>query len=271
MKLEERDKRILALIGTEPRSVSTLAVNLDISTDELSERLAALADNGLVNDLGDGQYERTESGRRVLITSTPDIDERIDTPAEIEQAIGECDLRTDEADAVRHVFAFLQYWGRVTETEILDAVYSEAPAGRDTPQQWWDEVVREPLASLPGVEQPSDEGEAWRYAGTPEVSEPFPDGRRVLSPTHPTYGNVKHALESIDLTEEERDAARVAFEYLYQRSEVTEQEVSKTVYPEHSMGFESPQVWWDEVVRDTFEALPGVEQTNESTWQYRGL
>lgn len=137
MKLEDPDKRVLALLGTQTRSVSTLAADLDVPPEKLADRLAVLADNGLVYDLGDDRYERTESGRRVLVTSAAGTaDERIDTTPEIEQAIDEFDLRPDEADAVRHAFAFLRYWGRVTEEEIFDAIYREAAAGRETPEEW---------------------------------------------------------------------------------------------------------------------------------------
>lgn len=270
MKLEERDKQVLALIGTQSRSVSDIAESLNVSPADLTERLADLADNGLVYDLGDGCYKRTESGRRVLLTSTPDItDERIDTSPEIEQVIDGYGLRADEADAVRHAFTFLRYWGRVTKAEIIDAIYSEATAGRQTSEQWWNEVVREPLATLPDVKRPTTEDEPWRYTGMPEAGNLFTDGRLVLSRTHPVYGDIKHALESLDLTEAEQDAVRTAFGYLYRRGEVTERGLRETVYPKHTAGFESSQAWWEEVVSDAFEALPGVEQTSESTWRYR--
>lgn len=270
MKLGERDKRVLALLGTQSRSSATLAASLDLPPDEVTERLAALADNGLVYDLGDGHYERTESGRRVLVTSADaHTDERIDTSPEVERAIEESDLRADEADAVRHAFTFLKYWGHATEAEIVDAIYSESPAGRETPDHWWKEVICDPLASLPGIERPTDADEPWQYTGMPETGAPLTDGRRNLSRTHPVYGDVKHALESLDLTEGERDAARVAFGFLYRHGEVTDSSVREAVYPEHTAGYDSPRVWWDEVVRSAFEALPGVEQTGESRWRYR--
>lgn len=268
MKLEDYDKRVLALLGTQIRSASTLAASLDVPSEELDDRLADLADNGLVYDLGDGRYERTESGRRVLVTAAGTADERINTTPEIEQTIDKFDLRPDEADAVRHAFALLRYWGRVSEEEIIDAIYSEAAAGRETPEDWWDGLICEPLAALPGVERPTKDGEPWRYTGTPEAGELFTDGRRVLSKTHPVYGDVKHALESLDLTEAEREAARAAFRYLYGHGEVTEREVRESVYPEYTAGYASSQAWWDGVVRDTFEAVPGIERMGESMWRY---
>lgn len=269
MKLEERDKRILALLGTRVRSISSLAASLEVPSEELDERLADLADNGLVYDRGDGRYERTESGRRVLVTSTGIVDERIDTSPAIERAIDAFTLRPDEADAVRHAFAFLRYWGRVTEEELVDAIYSEATAGRETPEEWWSDLVSEPLAALPGVERPTEHDRFWRYTGTPEAGEPLTDGRRILSRTHPVYGDVKHAIESLDLTEAEREAARAAFGYLYRRGDATECDVCEAIYPEYAAGYDSPEAWWDGVVGAAFEALPGVERTSERTWRYR--
>lgn len=269
MKLEERDKRVLALIGTRPRPVSTLAAGLDVSSDELSERLADFADNGLVYDLGDGRYERTESGRRVLVTSSAGtIDERIDTSPEIEETLQGFAPGPDEADAVRHVYAFLRYWGRGTEEEIVDAIYSEAPAGRETSHGWW-ELVREPLAALPGIEPPTEDGEPWRYTRMSEASSPCTDGRRMLSKTHPVYGDVKHALESLDIDAAEREAARAAFVYLYRRGDAAERDVCEAVYPEHAAGYPSPQAWLEGVLRKAFEVLPGVERASETRWRYR--
>jgi len=190
MTLEERDKRVLALIGTQVRPISDLAAALDTPAEELEDRLADLTDMGLVYDRGDGHYERTESGRRVLITSAEGaIDERIDTAPKIEQTIEKFDLRADEVDAVRHAFTFLRYWGRATAEEIVDAIYSEVPAGRETPEEWWEKLVCSPLAALPTVEQPTEDGGPWRYTGTPEAGEQSANGRRVLSETHPAHGD----------------------------------------------------------------------------------
>lgn len=270
MKLDERDERVLALLGTRPRSLPEVAADLDVPADRLADRLADLAEKGLVYDLGGGRYERTESGRRVLVTSSPHaLDERIDTTPEIERAIEEFALGPDEADAVRHAFAFLRYWGRATGEEIVDAIYTEAPAGRETPEAWWRELVRDPLAALPGVERPTEEGDAWRLVGEPEAGRPFTDGRRVLSKTHPIYGDVKHALESLALGEPEREAARAAFRYLYRRGEATERDVREAVYPEFPAGYGSAEAWWDGVVEEAFDALPRVERAGQGRWRYR--
>ncbi|HKJ59878.1 MAG TPA: hypothetical protein VKA37_11660, partial [Halobacteriales archaeon] len=94
MKLDERDRRVLAMLGTQTRRVDAFADDFDRSPDELADRLHDLADNGLVYDLGDGLYERTESGRRVLVASaTGADDERVDTSPAVERALEAFDLR----------------------------------------------------------------------------------------------------------------------------------------------------------------------------------
>lgn len=269
MKLDDEDLRLLALLGTGTRTVGDLSRGLEGPHDGLADRLAALADNGLVYDHGEGRYERTESGRRVLVAeATGAVDERVDTTPDVEAALDAFSLAPDEADAVRHAFALLRYWGRLTAEEIADAIYSEAPAGRTTPGEWWEGVVREPLAALPGVEPPTDDG-AWRYAGSPEADAPFTDGRRVLSSLHPVYGDVKHALESIDLHDDEREAARAAFGFLYRRGAATEADLVDAIYPRFQAGYASADGWLDGVVREVFETLPGVERGEGSTWRYR--
>jgi hypothetical protein len=91
----------------------------------------------------------------------------------------------------------------------------------------------------------------------------------VLSRTHPVYGDVKHALESLALSPAERAAARAAFAFLYRRGETTERELGEAVFPDHRAGYASPGAWWDGVVRDAFDALPGVERVHEDAWRYR--
>lgn len=276
MKLDERDRRTLARLGTRTLGAADLADDLGVPQTVLHERLAGLADNGLVVERGDGRYERTESGRRVLVAAaTGAVDERVDTTPEVEAALEA--LGPAEADAVRHAFALLRYWGSVTDAEIQEAVFSEAPAGRDSPAEWWAEVVREPLASLPGVEAPTECGGPWRYAGPPEAGEPGTDGRRVLSRFHPVYGDVKHALESLELSPDEREAARAAFGYLYRRGGASEEEIGRAVYPDQPAGYPSVEAWWDGAIRDAFDALPGVERiagegsgaAGGATWCYR--
>lgn len=193
--LDRHDRAVLASLADGPASLGALAGAVDRPRTDLRRRLDALAAGGLVRRREDGDYERTESGRRVLAASaTGDDDERIDTPPRVETALHSLDLRPDEADAVRSAFAFLRFRRSATADEIVDATYDEAPAGRDDPRAWWTDCVRDRLASLPAVEPPDgdghgdgDEGQGdrWRYVGGREgdvegEGEEVADGRRVL-------------------------------------------------------------------------------------------
>jgi DNA-binding Lrp family transcriptional regulator len=270
MKLDTSDERVLALLGTRRRSLSALASDLDASCDELRKVLAELADNGLVERCESDRYRRTESGRRVLVTSAAtDLDERLDTSPEVEAVLDEFDLRADEVDAVRHAYTFLRYWGQVSEEELIDGVYSEADAGRTSPAEWWEGLVRDALAALPDVAAPSDETTVWRCTSPPESGDSTANGRRVLSRTHPVYGDVKHALESLGLSDEEREAARAAFRHLYRSGDATESEICETVFPAFTAGYDDSDAWWDEVVEAAFRALPGVERAERDRWRYR--
>lgn len=181
--LDDRDLAVLATIRRERATVETLAEALQYPPDDLRERLAELEDNDLLrpagsdSDSGFGsdsdpnfanaeEYELTPSGMRVLATSRPgSSDERIDTPAPVQRRLEASDLRPDEEDAVRGAFAFLRYWGEATDAEIVDGVHSEQPAGYPSGKRWWNDLVRDVLADLPGVENPdgADAGGRWRY------------------------------------------------------------------------------------------------------------
>lgn len=95
----------------------------------------------------------------------------------------------------------------------MEAVYPEAPAGRETPEEWWDDLVREPVAALSRVGAPSEEDAFRRYAGVPETDTLDAHGRRVLSRLHPVYWDAEHAIEPLEFTDAEREAARTAFRY----------------------------------------------------------
>lgn len=272
MKLNDRDREMLDRLGTDPCTVEALADRLGTPTSELSARLRDLADNALVYDLGDGQFQRTESGRRVLVASGSDggaVDNRIDTSEEVERALAELDLPPDEADAVRSAFAFVRYWGDATDDEIMDAIYSEAPANCASQASWWENCVRDPLAELPGINAPAGPGKPWRYAGPAEADTPMSDGFLPTSARGSTrYGSVKHALESLDLSEIQRDAARAAFAYLRQHGEATEDDISADVYPNYPSDYSTADAWWDGFVRDAFTAFPGVSEDDGGVWRY---
>lgn len=193
-------------------------------TDE--SRLSDLEENGLVAETDDG-YELTASGRRLLRTGNDHSASRPDVPPAVEQSLASADLRPDVEDALARAVTFLRRWGSATANEIIDAAYSETDAEYDDGEEWWDELVRERFASLPGVVPPSEGDDEWRYdgesvptdsddavgGGDDEPRDDAPDGRQVLD-EEGDYGSARRALEREARDDAEEAALSAAFERL---------------------------------------------------------
>lgn len=165
--LDEDDVEILSRLGPGGTRPARLASTLDEPEDALADRLADLADNGLVREDADGRYARTKSGRRALdAPATGGADERIDTPADVERALESLELRADAAAAVRNAFTLLRNRGRASRAEVTALVFSEVPAGYDDPEEWWTDLVRDALLALPDVTDVPD-GDELRYEREP--------------------------------------------------------------------------------------------------------
>ena len=305
--LDELDRAVLESIADGRKTVDALETRFDAPRERLEERLAQLVENGLARSTAAEGYELTENGRRVM-SATPrgTKDDRIDTPAQVDRAIEESDLPPDEAAAVRSAFSFLQYWGEATTAEILDATYSEAPAGYDAPRRWWDECVRDRLAGLPDVAQTgletvgggdgtpetsdgtreaddcaqeTDDGrreiddetwtlEWWEYEGTAIVDrEEGVNGRAVRDPPSApaAIGSVRHGLERLDLTREERMVARIAFAVLYDRGTATASELLEGVAEVCSAGGDS-EGWGVDAKQWDAEANEGWSDDTDEGW-----
>ncbi|WP_232686045.1 hypothetical protein [Halobacterium zhouii] len=264
--LDERDRVVLESLRRGNADIESLADNTDTTPEALQDRLVELADNGLVERADAGGYALTANGERVLVaTPAGTADDRIDTPPDVERVIESFDLRPDREAAVRGAHSFLHYWGAATDSEIVDAVYSEVPAGFDGPDEWWAGFVRERLEALPSVEPPRSPDGEWQYSGTPIVEEETDDGRLLFEDEAVTRSSVKFALERLDLTDAERAAVREAFRVLAHEGEVTAADVVDRVYADHDAGYDSPDGWWADCVRPAFEAFPGVERVDENT------
>lgn len=271
--LDERDSAILTALSRGDATIESLADGVTCPPDYLRDRLPELADNGLVRRVDDDVYTVTANGKRVLAGSPAGtMDDRIDTPAPVEREIRSFELRPDREEAVRNAYAFLHYWGEAVESEIIDGVYSENPAGFDSDEKWWTEFVRERLADLPLVESPDSAGEPWRYSGTPTVEEVTEDGRLAPDDGATARTSVKFALEQSELSEEERSAVRAVFESLVRSGEASAAEIRDRVYPDHDAGYDSAAEWWADCVRDGLRMLPGVERADDGrdVWQYHG-
>lgn len=264
--LDELGRTILEAGDGGRIDVDVLEAEYLTSREELEERLSQLVDNALIRKVGDGEYELTENGVRVLdATPAGARDNRIDTPEHIDRAIEEFDLSPDEESAVRDAFSFLRYWGEATTAEIIDGAYSEEPAQYESADKWWDACVSDRLAALPDVDAPEDEsnGGRWRYAGEAEVETPDRDGREVQGATNrsPPFGSVRHGLEVLDVSDAERMAARTAFAVLRERGRATAAELADAVYDEHSAGYESSDAWatW---LCEVFDDLPNLDRSD---------
>ncbi|SFG91385.1 hypothetical protein SAMN04488063_3271 [Halopelagius inordinatus] len=270
--LDERDRVVLESLHEGGEDTESLADSVTESAESLRERLAELADDGLVESTDSGGYALTANGQRVIAASGDGAtDNRIDTPPEVEREIESFDLSPDETEAVRDAFAFLHYWGTASAGEIIDGVFSETPAAFESGTEWWTELVRDRLGSLPSVEPPKRTDREWRYSGTPTVEEPNEDGRIVVSDDEGAQSSVKYALERLSLDDDERDAVRAAFDLLVREGELRATEIRDRVYPDHAAGYESPSEWWNDCVRGAFESLPGVEcrDATDDVWEYR--
>ncbi len=69
---------------------------------------------------------------------------------------------------VRRAYAYLRKQGAATREEFVADVYATTPADYDDPEDWWEEVVRPGLETLPTVERDGDE---WRFAGEDQSPE----------------------------------------------------------------------------------------------------
>jgi predicted transcriptional regulator len=269
--LDERDRATLERLRRGEATIESLTDSVDCSVEYLESRLPELADNGLVERGAGEEYALTANGERVLAaTPAGTRDDRIDTPPEVEAAIASFDLRPDREEAVRNAFAFLHYWGEASESEVVDAVYSENPAGFESSDGWWTEI-RGYLEDLPSVEPPRAADGEWQYTGTPTVDESSDDGRLLFENEAVSRSSVKFALERLDLTDDERAAVRDAFRLLADAGEVSASELEDEVYADHDAGYESADEWWTDCVRPAFERLPGVEQSDadRDVWRYQ--
>jgi hypothetical protein len=145
-------------------------------------------------------------------------------------------------------------------------VFSEHPLGYADGDAWWNEAIGDVLAELPGVER---DGDVWRHADGGTVDETG-DGRSPFAPADAsTFGSVKHALESLDVDDSQREAVRAAFELLRSRGGATAQELQERAHEAVDVAA-SAGTWWRDGVAPVLERLPGVERGEDGRWRYAG-
>lgn len=263
INLSDEDKAVLKQLRKGRNITDNLASTVSYDLSTLAEQLDLMADNNLVRDVGHGVYELTESGRRVL--SAPGdgtADDRIDTPASVEQTLSAFDLSVECEEAVRRAFTFLRLWEEATATEIKDGVYDEKPADYASADEWWEQCVRDHLAALPHIEQPPFDDEVWMFVGPKSAGESTANGRRMLDSNaeHIPPTNAKHTIEELADDDAHQEAVLAAVEQIRQQGEMSEADIKETVYDSHRAGYESPDEWWKQGVRDILEEVPGIKQ-----------
>jgi len=258
------DEAILDYLTGNTAERADIADDVGMSRDEVAERLEGLVDGGLVREAA-GVYEITESGERLLASSGDGTaDARIDTPPAVDEAIDDMDLIPDHAGALEAAFAFLRHWGEASRAEIIDAVFIKNPLGYAAADDWWEEAIRDPLAELPEIER---DGEDWRHADGGAADDG--DGRKAFTPAgEGTYGSVKHALESLDVNAQRRDAVGAVFEYLQSHGGAPEDELREIAHDAVDVEA-SAGTWWRDAVEPVLRELPGIE-SNGTRWRYAG-
>lgn len=262
--ITEEDEAILDYLAESAAERADVAAAVGLSGDEAADRLDGLVDGGLVRESG-GTYEITDSGERLLASpGDGTTDAGVDTPPAVDEAIAEMDLAPDHAEALEEAFAFLRHWGAASSAEVIDAVYSENPLGYASADDWWAEAIRDRLAALPEIER---DGDAWRHAGGGAVDDG--DGRRAFTPAgEETYGSVKHALESLDVDAQQREAVTAVFEHLQSHGGASEDELQELARDAADVEA-SAGTWWRDAVAPVLRELPGVDRAN-GRWQYSG-
>ena len=264
--LTERDLALLVVLSDDPADVDALADHTDLQADALDDRLAVLLDNGLVRE-ADGAYALTDSGRR-LIRAPGDgsADDSIDAPDEVREAFRARGLEADRLDAALAAFAFLRYWGTATGAEIADGVFSEAPLEYATADAWWEEFARDHLAAVPTVDPPETEGDFWRFAGRPGVSDLSEDGRNRLFDhgADERYASATEAMAAMDVPDGRRRAVAAALAALLGGDEAGTDDLRAAV-SEAGDG-EDGGADADDVL-GTLERLPGVVRSGDR-WRY---
>lgn len=248
--------------GSDPSGDSeSIAAETGRSVEAVERTLSQLVEDGLVVPSDDGAYELTPSGRRVLQTS--DDESRPDVPPEITRTVEGFDLDRDAEDALYRAVSFLRNWETATANEIVDAAYSEEAAGYDDGDDWWNGLIRERLADLPGVVPPSSEDGHWRYERADASAEGGRDGRQMLDSDDDQYGSARHAIERESESESEADALSAAFDALATRDRAATAELADAVDAETdaAVGFDR--------IADGLEAIPDVEREGDA-WRYVG-
>lgn len=273
LTIRSSDLLILENIDKFGGAAHSLPESLALSESEIRQRLSKFVDNGIIRVVGADTFELTASGHRLLdISQNRRQSSEIDIPTPVETVITGFELRPYEAEAIRRSYAFLRFWRSATTDEIIDGIYSEYPAGYQSSDEWWSNLVRDQLGVVPDVVPPTLGDTQWKYTGDFTGDEPDVDGR-VHQLKSGRYSSVKQALERNSLNNDERSAIKATLTFLQNRGVATEQEIRTAVFTEYPAGYDNASVWWTNLVRDILAGLACIESLSSTAadnqiWRY---
>lgn len=164
---------------------------VDVSEDDVAGEQWRLTDDG--RDLAQVPEEEVETDVEAQATkttgteTTPLEDETPESPPpdpgtdpagplpdspteEIEAFVGAetPEVEQQRREALRAVYAYLRRHGPATRDDLETDVFSSERGGYQRPEDWWDDLVRPGLDTLPGVTRQETE-DAWRFTGGQEA------------------------------------------------------------------------------------------------------
>lgn len=137
---------------------------ITISDEEVETKIEAQATKTTGSETSPREEETPESpppdpqaGPLEPITdATADVLEAFDPP-------GTPDEQALRREALRHTYAYLRERGGAGREEFEADVFPGASGAYDSPDDWWDEVIRPGLEAHPGIIA-SEEDDGWRFS-----------------------------------------------------------------------------------------------------------
>ena len=265
--LTKTDLAVLAELYQSPVDTVTLAQNVDIRPNRLSTRLTFMAENGLIQKIGD-TYELTASGSRILrVPGSENVDDSIDVPQSVLWLLQSRGLRADRLDAVLATFAFLRYWGKATAAELKDGVFSEVPLEYETTERWWMDLICNHFAAVPTIEPPTNKNGFWQFTGTPGLADLNENGWKVVfgrgADLPERYASATEAMVDMGVTDMDRLAVAAALATL-QRERETDIDSLRTAAATARTDDEVVDGDVADIVPDILVRLPGIVRSGDN-------
>lgn len=138
---------------------------IDVSDDEVESQIEAQASKTTGTETTPREVETSES---------PPPDPQEDTLGPLHESVvdaielfeppGDVEETEPRRDALRYAYDYVRRSERAERGDLVSDVFPDASGAYEEPEQWWEELIRPGLGTLPGVESSGD-GEAWRFTG----------------------------------------------------------------------------------------------------------